>query len=82
MFQTIVDVADNFQKSLADMIDGNENFELRDVLSRFTTDVIGKYFLLFYGSVVIVSVSNLIRSVLVQTLLPSHYWYLCIWNQL
>ncbi|KAG4079702.1 hypothetical protein HA402_009088 [Bradysia odoriphaga] len=41
MFQTIVDVADNFQKCLAGMVDGNENFELKDVLSRFTTDVIG-----------------------------------------
>lgn len=49
MFQTIVDVADNFQKCLAGMVDGNENFELRDVLSRFTTDVIGEYFLLFFN---------------------------------
>lgn len=44
MFQTIVDVADNFQKCLAVMIEGNEDFELKDVLSRFTTDVIGNNF--------------------------------------
>lgn len=48
MFQTIVDVADNFQKCLAGMVEGNENFELRDVLSRFTTDVIGEYFYAFF----------------------------------
>lgn len=41
MFQTVVDVADNFQKCLAGKVDGNENFELKDVLSRFTIDVIG-----------------------------------------
>lgn len=44
MFQTIVDVADNFQKCLGGMVEGNENFEMKDVLSRFTTDVIGEYF--------------------------------------
>lgn len=41
MFQTIVDVADNFQQCLNGMIEGSESFELKDVLSRFTTDVIG-----------------------------------------
>lgn len=41
MFPTIVDVASEFQKCLADMIQDSEELELKDVLGRFTTDVIG-----------------------------------------
>lgn len=41
MFPTIVQVADEFQKCLSDMIDVGEDLELKDVLGRFTTDVIG-----------------------------------------
>lgn len=41
MFPTIVEVADEFQKCLSDMIGDSEELELKDVLGRFTTDVIG-----------------------------------------
>lgn len=42
MFSTIVDVADRFRDCLGTMLDdGSEIIEIRDMLSRFTTDVIG-----------------------------------------
>ncbi len=41
MFPTIVEVASEFQNCLSNMIDDNEELELKDVLARFTTDVIG-----------------------------------------
>ncbi len=41
MFPTIVEVASEFQNCLSNMIDENEELELKDVLARFTTDVIG-----------------------------------------
>lgn len=41
MFPTIVEVAGEFQKCLGDMINNSEELELKDVLARFTTDVIG-----------------------------------------
>lgn len=41
MFPTVVDVASEFRKCLSDMIKDNEELEMKDVLGRFTTDVIG-----------------------------------------
>lgn len=41
MFPTVVDVAENFHKCLSKLIADNDELELKDLLARFTTDVIG-----------------------------------------
>ncbi|XP_037903839.1 probable cytochrome P450 6a13 isoform X2 [Hermetia illucens] len=41
MFPTVVKVADRFNASLADLLEGSATLEMKDLLARFTTDVIG-----------------------------------------
>ncbi|CAD7079492.1 unnamed protein product [Hermetia illucens] len=41
MFPTVVEVADRFNASLAELVTERATMEIRDLLARFTTDVIG-----------------------------------------
>lgn len=41
MFPTIIGVADEFQKMMKNEVVGNAEIEMKDILARFTTDVIG-----------------------------------------
>ncbi|XP_037902820.1 probable cytochrome P450 6a14 [Hermetia illucens] len=41
MFPTVVDVADRFNSTLSEILETESELELRDLLARFTTDVIG-----------------------------------------
>ncbi|CAD7079508.1 unnamed protein product [Hermetia illucens] len=41
MFPTVVEVADRFNANLVDLTKGNGTLEMKDLLARFTTDVIG-----------------------------------------
>lgn len=41
MFPTVVEVAERFRVCLSDVVKENDELEIKDLLARFTTDVIG-----------------------------------------